>query len=176
MNCHIGKRNMSASEDILKIEHQEKVLRFTKFDEADSWALGMQMREAAALRKLPLVIDIHVGSRQMFYACLPGTTPDNETWVRRKLNSVMRFQKSSYRLGQETVAKGGGFDASRGIDVAEFANSGGSFPIHIIGTGVVGAVTVSGIPQRGDHGFVVENLCSYLKLDHAALALGPETP
>ena len=167
---------MTASEDISKIQHQESALRFSTFDEADSWALGTQMRDAAAKRNLPLVIDIHVGSRQMFYACLPGTTPDNETWVRRKLNSVMRFQKSSYLLGRETTAKGGGFDASRGIDVAEFANAGGSFPIHIIGTGVVGAITVSGIPQRDDHGFVVENICSFLKLDHAALALGVETP
>ena len=166
---------MSVSEDIVKIEQQEVVLRFTKFDEADSWALGMQMRQAASMRELPLVIDIHLGLRQMFYACLPGTTPDNETWVRRKLNSVMRFHKSSYRLGRETADKGGGFDASRGIDVNEYANAGGSFPIHIIGTGVVGAITVSGIPQRDDHGFVVEQLYAFLKKEYAGLALGAET-
>ena len=168
--------SMSASEDVIKIQNQEAVLRFVKFDEADSWALGTQMRQAASTRALPLVIDIHVGQRQMFYACLPGTSPDNETWVQRKLNSVMRFQKSSYRLGRETAKNGGGFDASRGIDLAQFANAGGSFPIHIIGSGVVGAVTVSGIPQRDDHGFVVEQLCAYLKKDYAALALGAETP
>ena len=166
---------MSVSEDIVKIEQQEVVLRFTKFDEADSWALGMQMRQAASMRELPLVIDIHLGLRQMFYACLPGTTPDNETWVRRKLNSVMRFHKSSYRLGRETADKGGGFDASRGIDVNEYANAGGSFPIYISGTGVVGAITVSGIPQRDDHGFVVEQLCAFLKKEYAGLALGAET-
>jgi uncharacterized protein (UPF0303 family) len=165
---------MSASEDILKIEHQEAVLRFKKFDEADAWALGAQMRESAAARKLTLVINIHLGNRQMFYACMPGTSPDNETWVKRKINSVMRFHKSSYRLGRETAAKGGGFDASRGIDLSEYTNAGGSFPIHIIGTGVVGTITVSGIPQRDDHGFVVEAIATYLNVKYSDLSLPTE--
>ena len=166
---------MSTTEDIALIEHQEQVLRFVKFDEADSWSLGCQMRDAAASQNLPLVIDIHIGSRQMFYACLPGTSPDNETWVRRKLSSVLRFLKSSYRLGCESELSGKGFDHSRGIDPLIYANAGGGFPIHIIGTGVVGAVTVSGIPQRDDHGFVVDQLCQFLNQDHSTLALGPES-
>ncbi len=167
---------MSATKDISAIMLQEQALRFAKFDEQDAWSLGAQMREAAAQQKLPLVIDIHMGNRQMFYACLPGTAPDNETWVRRKLNSVLRFHKSSYRLGRESQVSGKAIDLSRGVDVMEYVDAGGSFPIHISGTGVVGAVTVSGIPQRDDHGFVVEQLCLFLKQDHAKLALGPETP
>ena len=67
------------------------------------------------------------------------------------------------------------FDASRGMDPMDFAPAGGGFPIHLTGTGVVGVVTVSGVPQREDHGFVVEMLCRFLGKDHAALALGPET-
>ena len=42
------------------------------------------------------------------------------------------------------------------------------------GTGVVGVVTVSGVPQREDHGFVVEMLCHFLGVEHAMLELGPE--
>jgi uncharacterized protein (UPF0303 family) len=58
----------------------------------------------------------------------------------------------------------------------DHAQAGGGFPIHLKGTGVVGVITVSGVPQREDHGFVVEMLCEFLGQDHASLALGPETP
>jgi len=57
----------------------------------------------------------------------------------------------------------------------DYAPQGGGFPIHLIGTGVVGAVTVSGVPEREDHGFVSEMLCRFLNVDHKMLELGPET-
>jgi uncharacterized protein (UPF0303 family) len=165
---------MSASEDITLIERQEQVLRFKKFDEADAWSLGKLMHKTAAKRSLALVLDIRIGNRRMFYACMPGTTQDNETWVQRKINAVMRFHKSSYRLGRECEHLKRPFDMSRGIDTTEYTNAGGSFPIHIIGTGVVGTVTVSGIPQRDDHGFVVEAIAQHLGLNYAEIALPAE--
>jgi uncharacterized protein (UPF0303 family) len=44
------------------------------------------------------------------------------------------------------------------------------------GAGIVGSMTVSGLPQRDDHNLVVEALCTMLGRDFAALRLGPETP
>jgi len=165
---------MSYSSDIEKIKAQEQALRFKAFDEEAAWALGSQMREAAEEKNLPLVIDIRIGERQLFFTALPGTTADNSHWVRRKSNSVMRYHKSTYLIGREHAARGAQFGPERGIDLADYVDAGGGFPIHIIGTGVVGAITVSGIPQRDDHGFVVEQLCHFLGQDHAKLALGPE--
>lgn len=167
---------MSLESDIAAIVKQESRLRFERFGEADAWALGSQMRAAALVRELPFVIDIRIGNRPLFYTALPGTSPDNPEWVRRKVNTVLRFHKSSYRVGREYELKRQAFDQSRGIDPMNHAPAGGGFPIHIVGTGVVGAVTVSGVPQREDHGFVVEMLCAFLGEDHADLALGPESP
>jgi uncharacterized protein (UPF0303 family) len=165
---------MSIADDVNAILAQEKVLVFTKFDEADAYRLGSQMHAAAARHSLPLVIDIHMGQRQLFFAALPGTSSDNSEWVRRKVNCVLRYHKSTYRMNRELEMQGRKLDASAGVDPVDYAAAGGGFPIHITGTGVVGAVTVSGIPQRDDHGFVVEQLCIFLKQDHARLALGPE--
>ena len=39
---------MSLNDDIAKMQKQEQKLRFTSFSEDDAWALGTQMREAAA--------------------------------------------------------------------------------------------------------------------------------
>jgi uncharacterized protein (UPF0303 family) len=166
---------MSIQSDIALIAQQEEALRFKAFSEADAWMLGSQMRSAAEARGLPLVIDIRIGTRPLFYTALPGTTPENPDWVRRKVNTVYRFQKSSYCVGREFALKGNVFDASRGLNPMDFASAGGGFPIHILGTGVVGAVTVSGIPQREDHGFVAGMLCKYLNVDYRPLELPPET-
>ena len=40
------------------------------------------------------------------------------------------------------------------------SSHGGSFPLHVAGVGCVGAVTVSGLPQRDDHALVVEALAA----------------
>jgi uncharacterized protein (UPF0303 family) len=165
---------MSLETDIAQIARQEQELHFASFSEEDAWALGNLMRQAAVDRKLPFVIDIRIGNRPLFYTALPGSSPENPDWVRRKVNTVYRFHKSSYRVGREYQLQGRAFDASRGIDPMDHAPAGGGFPIHLTGTGVVGAVTVSGVPQREDHGFVVEMLCRALGKDHGALALGPE--
>ncbi len=58
--------------------------------------------------------------------------------------------------------------------MADYATDGGSFPLNVEGAGVVGSVTVSGLPQRDDHNLVVEALCLMLGKDFAALRLEPE--
>ena len=169
---------MSLDSDIAQLVVQEDRLRFDHFDEADAWALGNRMRAAAVERKLPLVIDIRAAGRQLFFTALPGTSPDNAEWVQRKVNVVMRFHCSSYRKGRELVKKGIGLslDVEHGVDPAQYAAHGGSFPITIRGTGVVGTVTVSGVPQREDHAFVAEMLSLHLGVPYGEIALGSETP
>jgi uncharacterized protein (UPF0303 family) len=165
---------MSHAEDIRRIAAQEAALRFARFNEIDAWQLGEAMRAAAVKRGLPVVIDIRFANRQLFYAALPGSDADNPEWVRRKSNVTLRYGRSSYRFGRELALKGQGLEAERGVTLMDYAPHGGSFPIHVEGTGVVGAITVSGLPQREDHNFVVEQLCAMLGKPHSELALGPE--
>ena len=165
---------MSHNEDIVQLKIQEETLRFKRFNEGDAWTLGSQMRAAAAARALPLVIDLRAAGRPLFYAALPGTSPDNAEWVRRKINVVMRLHKCSYRVSREIAQSGQVLDEPRGVHPIDVAPHGGCFPIHIIGTGIVGTVTVSGIPQREDHNFVVASLCKFLGQAHDKLALAKE--
>jgi uncharacterized protein (UPF0303 family) len=167
---------MSIASDIAALIVQEERLRFVHFDEADAWALGNRMREAALARRLPFVIDIRHWGRPLFYSALPGTDADNPEWVRRKTNVVQRYLRSSYRMGRELLLKCQVLGPDRGVDPAEYAPHGGSFPIHIIGTGIIGAITVSGVPQREDHGFVAEMIATFLGIDYDSLKLGPEEP
>jgi uncharacterized protein (UPF0303 family) len=153
---------------------QEEALRFTRFSEDEAWALGCLMREGALRRRLPLVIDIRHEGRVLFFTALPGTAPDNAEWVRRKSNVVFRFGRCSYRMGRELALKGVTLEADRVVDPLHYAPHGGSFPIHISGTGIIGAITVSGIPQRDDHNFTVEAIAAFLKVPYTEIMLGPE--
>ena len=166
---------MSLESDIERLKLQEQKLRFEKFDEETAWTLGVKMREAAIARKLPLVIDIQVAGRSLFYTALAGTTPDNPNWVRRKINVVMRLHKCSYRVSREIALSGQALDELRGVNPIDVAPHGGCFPVHITGTGIVGTVTVSGIPQREDHNFVAECLSQFLGVDYAQIALQSES-
>jgi uncharacterized protein (UPF0303 family) len=165
---------MNLAEDIEILKRQEAELHFKRLNEDDAWALGSQMRARALERKLPLVMEIRIGSRPLFYVALPGTTPENPDWVRRKVNTVYRFEASSYRVGLELQQRGKLLDESRGVDPLQFAAAGGGFPLRISGM-VVGAVTVSGIPQREDHNFVAENLAEFLNVAYKPIQLPPES-
>jgi uncharacterized protein (UPF0303 family) len=165
---------MAISNDLDQLARQEERLRFSKFSEEAAWEIGSKLRSIGEGRKLPIVIDIRLINRQLFYAALPGSTPDNPDWVRRKSNVVLRYLKSSYRVGRELAAKNDTLDHHRGVSPLDYAPHGGSFPIHVEGAGIIGAVTVSGLPQREDHNLVVEMLAAFLDQPLDGLALAPE--
>jgi uncharacterized protein (UPF0303 family) len=165
---------MSLSEDLKQIAHQERELQFPRLDAQTVWDLGSRLRAMAAERKLAVVIDIRRFGQPLFYAAMDGTTPDNVEWVRRKSNVVARFYHSSYVAGIKEKMKNQSLIESQGLALADYATHGGSFPLAVAGAGVIGSVTVSGLPQRADHELVVEALCAMLGRDYADLKLGAE--
>jgi uncharacterized protein (UPF0303 family) len=164
---------MGVEEDIEKIAGQERALRLAKFDARVAWELGTLIRTMAEERGLSVVIDVRRFNQPLFYSALEGTTPDNPEWVRRKSNVVARYHRSSYAVGLSWKLKGQTLE-ERGHASADFAPHGGAFPLHVEGAGIVGCVTVSGLPQRADHELVVEALCAMLGRDYAELKLAPE--
>jgi uncharacterized protein (UPF0303 family) len=74
-------------------------------------------------------------------------------------------------VGRLLEQSGLSFGARYNLPEEDYAAHGGCFPIQVAGTGIVGAVTVSGLPQREDHNLVVEALCRITGLDYEALKL-----
>ena len=150
-------------EDILKtLLQQEQEHQFTSFNETTAWQLGTQMVEHAMRDSLPITIDITRGQQQLFHASMPGTAVDNDEWVKRKVRLVNRFGHSSFYMGQLLKHKGKTIEQSYLIPESEFAAHGGCFPIIVKGTGMVGTITVSGLPQEEDHKLVVESIRIFL--------------
>ena len=86
--------------------------------------------------------------------------PDNEVWVRRKRNSVLRWGCSTWFLHCKFDADEEAFAAKYGLSsekAKEYAIHGGGVPIRIKGVeGVVAVVVVSGLKQHLDHGVIVD--------------------
>lgn len=167
---------MGLSEDLKRVALQERELVLPRFDAEVAWKLGARLRTLAQERGLAIVIDVRRFGQPLFYAALEGTTPDNPEWVRRKINVVARFHRSSYHVGLNLKAKNETLHDKLGVAVSEFAAAGGSFPLTVAAAGIVGCVTVSGLPQRDDHELVVEALCAELGRDYAELRLAAAEP
>lgn len=149
----------SFADDLTAIAHQESELIFGSFDETAAWNLGTRLRDLAIARGYPIVIDVRRFGQQLFYCALPGAVPDQAEWVRRKINVVTRFHRSSYAVGRELAHSNSSLEEKQGLPTIDYATHGGCFPIRVAGAGIIGCVTVSGLPQRSDHELVVEAIC-----------------
>ena len=165
---------MGLSEDLERVAQQEHELLLPRLDAQAAWDLGVRLRTMARDRGLAVVIDVRRFGQPLFYTALEGTTPDNVEWVRRKSNVVGRLHRSSYAIGLNLKLKNDTLLERYGMPVADYAAHGGSFPLAVTGAGIVGSVTVSGLPQRADHELVVEAMCATLGRDYSALRLAAE--
>ncbi len=141
---------------------EEQELQFKRFNEETAWQIGKQLVERARTEILPVTIDITRGEHQLFHASLPGTSADNDEWIKRKVRLVNRFGHSSFYMGQLLKSKDKVIEEAYLISESDYAPHGGCFPIIIKETGVVGTITVSGLAQEDDHKLVVQEIKKYL--------------
>jgi uncharacterized protein (UPF0303 family) len=164
---------MNLTQDLELIAKQERELILSEFDEVVAWELGLRLRELASARRLPVAIEIKRFGQLLFYCALHGSTPDNAEWIRRKGNVVARFHRSSYAVGLGLRQTNSTLATKFELSSADYASHGGSFPLKVAGAGIIGSITVSGLPQRADHELVVEALCDHLGRDYQQFALPP---
>jgi uncharacterized protein (UPF0303 family) len=158
--------------DLAQIAIQEKRLQFDHFDSTMAWIVGNRLKEVAQAQGQAVAIDIQLHGHPLFFYAMPGTTPDNVDWVRRKRNVVLRYHQSSYAIGLQLKQQNTNLTEKIGVDACDYAPHGGCFPLMIKGTGCIGTITVSGLPQREDHNLIVMVLAELLNqpLDELALA------
>lgn len=150
-------------DDILKqLLQEEQELQFASFNKTSAWQLGSQMVERAMREDLPVTIDIRRGEHQLFHSSMKGTSVDNDEWVNRKVRLVNRFEHSSFYMGQLLKHKGRSIEEAYLLSESDYAAHGGCFPIMIKDTGMVGTITVSGLPQEEDHKLVVQSIREFL--------------
>jgi uncharacterized protein (UPF0303 family) len=147
---------------LAELAAEEEQLQFTGFTNDDAWDLGAALVAAARRDGAPVAVDVSRHGHQLFHASLPGTSPDNDSWIQRKTRVVHRFGHSSLYVRQASIERGTTFEEEFGLDPALYAAHGGAFPVVVRSVGPVGAVVVSGLPQLADHRMVVAALRAHL--------------
>ena len=151
-----------SSPSLTDLAAEEEELQFSGFTNDDAWDLGSALVAAARRDGAPVAVDVSRHGHQLFHASLPGTSPDNDSWIQRKTRVVHRFGHSSLYVRQASIERGTTFEEEFGLDPASYAAHGGAFPIVVRSVGPVGAVVVSGLPQLEDHRTVVAALRAHL--------------
>jgi len=152
------------SADILTDESRTILKRLSNDDAID---LGLLAVKYARERNLPLAIEVHRSGRVLFRAALTGTTPDNDRWLTNKARVVESFHHSTLYERVRHEESHIDFYAATGLSPELFAAHGGGLPLSIEGTGVIGALVVSGMPQVEDHKFVVDVLARFVAGERA---------
>ena len=164
---------MPIADDLRRVDEQERRLAFDRFDTATAWRLGVALKEAAEAQGAAVAIDISAQGRPMFHVALPGTSADNLEWIRRKRNVALRFLRSSGAVGLQFALEGADPAPKYGLSTQDHMPAAGSFPITVLGAGVIGAITLSGLLPWDDHALIVQTLARFLNRDISDIAVVP---
>lgn len=145
---------------LAQCEREEERLQFTSFSRADALALGLRLVEDAKAFPDPVAVEITVNGLVVFRYFPDGARLDSELWLARKRRSVELMDMSSLHFLAWLEANGETLE-SRKLPVDDYAAGGGGFPIRVRGTGMIGSVCVSGLPDhRDDHRLVTGALAA----------------
>lgn len=145
-----------------RCEAEEQALQFTQFSRTDALALGLKLHENAKKQPIPVAVEITVNGLVVFRYFPDGALPDSELWLTRKRNTVELMEMSSLHFLAWLEANGETVEG-RKLEPNDYAAGGGGFPIRLRGTGVIGSVCVSGLPDhQEDHRLVVDTLREWI--------------
>jgi uncharacterized protein (UPF0303 family) len=146
-----------------ELASEEAALQFDRFSLDDAWMIGNALREGALARSGAVAIEIALHDRPLFYTTSLGADTSNGNWVRRKRNTVLALGTSTLVVGMKLAKAGQTLEERYGLSPAEHAADGGGFPLRLRSLGVIGAITVSGMPSLDDHRLVTDVLRSFLQ-------------
>lgn len=157
--------NATVKDALARRRKEEAMLCFPKFSNEDALALGLKIIEKAKERGGAVAIDIEINGNQTFHYAMPGSNKRHALWVRRKLNMVQTILISTLHAYYQLIDEGKDQWKDWRLNEAEYGAIGGGFPIHVTGTGIIGAVACSGLPHEDDHKLLVDSISEMLGVD-----------
>lgn len=159
------------SRHLPELAREEKSYTFAHFTCEHAWVIGNILRNALRTASIPALIHISIAQQTLFHApSLPGTMPDDETWLQRKRNTVLRWGHSTWYMSCQFDGDYKQFaehHAMSGDEWSKYTIEGGGYPVFVKGVeGVVGAIVVVGADTEGvqAHGVIVRAIEEYKDL------------
>jgi uncharacterized protein (UPF0303 family) len=144
-----------------QIELLEKQYVFDAFDRTTAYAIGTMLANKAIHQNLPITIEIYLNDMVAYRYSHTGSHPINMNWSIRKRNAVLMFGHSTMWLNEKLKGDYALLSARYGLNSEDYTLLEGSFPI-LTQSGVIGAISVSGLKPQEDHQVIVDTLTEYL--------------
>ena len=141
---------------------EEKLFWLKSLDIFNALSIGDIAKSIGFSRNLPIAIEVRIGDWTVYHASLPGSSPENDSWIARKARVVNLKNHST--LYERVKAEELSIDwfTENNLSEKEYAIHGGGLPLISKEQGFVGSLIISGLPQIDDHLFGIEVLTEYL--------------
>ena len=141
---------------------EARALQLSSLSQAEALEIGAIAQSIGLDRKLPIAIEVRMKEWVVFHASLPGSTPDNDSWIVRKARVVSATGNST--MYERVLSEEQGIDwyEVKGLPEETHAIHGGGLALNVVGLGLTGILIVSGLPQVEDHLLGVEIITEYL--------------
>ena len=141
---------------------EAKALQLSSLSQAEALEIGTIAQAIGLDRKLPIAIEVRMKEWTIFHVSLPGSTPENDSWIARKARVVNATGNST--MYERVLAEEQGIDwyAVKGLSEESHAIHSGGLALNVVGLGLTGILLISGLPQVDDHLLCVEIITEYL--------------
>ena len=141
---------------------EEKLFWLKSLDIFNALSIGEIAKSIGFSRNLPIAIEVRIGDWTVYHVSLPGSSPENDSWIARKARVVSLKNHST--LYERVRAEELSIDwfTENNLSEIEYAIHGGGLPLISKEQGFVGSLIISGLPQIDDHLFGIEVLTEYL--------------
>ena len=144
------------------LELEAKALQLSSLTQAEAIEIGTIAQEIGLDRKLPIAVEVRMKDWIVFHASLPGSTPENDSWIARKARVVLATGRSTMHERVDAAERGVDWYEEKGLPEETHAIHGGALALNVSGLGCVGQLIISGLPQVDDHLFAVEVVTEFL--------------
>ncbi len=144
------------------LAREAKALVLPSLTQAQAIEIGEIGFAKASERALPIIVEVRLGDWTVFKVALPGSKPDNDSWVSRKARVVLATGNSTMHVRVDAEERGVDWYLETGLSEDLHAIHGGGLALNVADSGLTGILLISGLPQVDDHLLGVEIITEYL--------------
>ncbi|GAA1917635.1 heme-degrading domain-containing protein [Microbacterium aoyamense] len=142
-----------------KVRGESALLSFSALDITTARKVGESIAAHCDRELLSVTIAVHFGQQRVFHFAFEGTSAENDVWVERKRNAVLKSGVSSFEVALTTRLAG---ENPAWLESDQFAAASGAVPLRS-GDALVGTVALSGLTdaEESDHEAVMRGIRAY---------------
>lgn len=127
----------------------------------DAVSIGQGTARLAELKKLPVSIEVRIGSWCVYHISLDGASEGHDSWINRKYSVVEHSKNASLLELVLCEEQGISWYEKNGLSENEFAANGGAIPLKLHNATLAGVLIVSGLAGPDDHRLAVAGLQTF---------------